>query len=71
MSTPSMVTIADVALRLNVAHSTIRAYLARGQMPAATGYLGRTPWWAPEDIDPWLDVRVGPRFAPNPPERTP
>jgi predicted DNA-binding transcriptional regulator AlpA len=60
--TPSMLTIADVALRLGVGHSTVRAYLARQQMPAATGRIGRTPWWAPEAIEPWLAERTGPRF---------
>ena len=50
-------TVADVAARAGVAQSTIRAYVARGQMPAPTGRLGRTPWWAPEVIEPWIKDR--------------
>jgi predicted DNA-binding transcriptional regulator AlpA len=63
MSTPSMVTIADVAHRLGVTTSTVRAYMAREQMPAATGRIGRTPYWAPDDIEPWLTERVGARYT--------
>lgn len=43
-------TVADVAGHLGVAPATVRAYLARGQMPAPDGRLGRTPWWAPDTI---------------------
>ena len=55
--TRQQLTVADVAYLLNVKESTVRAYLARGQMPPATGRLGRTPWWAPRDIEPWLQAR--------------
>jgi len=46
-------TVADVAAHLNVAPSTVRAYAARGQMPAPDGRLGRTPWWWPDTIKTW------------------
>lgn len=46
-------TVADVAAHLEVAESTVRAYLARGQMPAPDGRLGRTPWWRPATIRGW------------------
>lgn len=59
----SFVTIADVAARLGVTTSTVRAYLAREQMPAASGRIGRTPYWEPEAIEPWLAQRVGARFT--------
>lgn len=47
-------TTADVAAALGVAASTVRAYSAREQMPAPTGHLGRTPYWSPEAIQPWI-----------------
>lgn len=50
-------TTEDVAAALNVAPATIRAYNARGQMPAPTGRIGRTPYWHPDDIEPWLSER--------------
>ena len=50
-------TVADVAARLGVRESTVRAYMARGQMPAPSGRLGRTPYWRPQDIEPWLSSR--------------
>lgn len=63
MSHPSFLAIADVAHRLGVSHSTVRAYLSRDQMPAPTGRIGRSPWWSAEAIEPWLAERVGPRFT--------
>ena len=48
-------TTADVAAALGVAASTVRAYNARGQMPEPTGHVGRTPYWVPEDIEPWIE----------------
>lgn len=47
-------TVPEVAHRLGLSTSTVRAYLARGQMPAATGHLGRTPWWSSDDIEAWM-----------------
>lgn len=43
-------TVAQVAAHWGVAESTVRAYLTRGQMPAADGRLGRTPWWWADTI---------------------
>lgn len=53
----SFLTIADVAQAAGVSHSTLRSYLAREQMPAPTGRLGRTPYWDAATIQPWLDAR--------------
>lgn len=50
-------TTEDVAAALGIAPSTVRAYGTRGQMPAPTGRLGRTPYWNPEDIEPWIEAR--------------
>lgn len=57
MTAPSFLTIADVAQLAGVSHSTLRAYLAREQMPPVSGHIGRTPYWLPEAIQPWLDAR--------------
>jgi excisionase family DNA binding protein len=50
-------TTADVASVLGVKESTVRAYAARGQIPAPSGRVGRTPYWAPDDIEPWIATR--------------
>ena len=55
----AILTIADVAARIEVQQSTVRAYVTRGQMPAPTGRLGRTPWWSAQEIEPWLQSRKG------------
>lgn len=54
-------TTADVAATLGVTASTVRAYAARGQMPAPTGRVGRTPYWTPEVIEPWIEQQKGKR----------
>jgi hypothetical protein len=46
-------TTSDVARFLDVAPSTIRAYAARGQMPAADRRIGREPVWRPATIRKW------------------
>jgi len=51
-------TTADVAKALQISESTVRAYNARGQMPAPSGRLGRTPYWTPEDVEPWIRSRI-------------
>jgi predicted DNA-binding transcriptional regulator AlpA len=56
---PSFLTIADVAHLAGISHSTLRAYMTREQVPAPTGHIGRTPYWAPDTIQPWLDARAG------------
>jgi predicted DNA-binding transcriptional regulator AlpA len=47
-------TTEDVAAALGVAASTVRSYNARRQMPEPSGHVGRTPYWTPEDIEPWI-----------------
>lgn len=57
MNTPAdgLYTIGDIASALGVQPSTVRAYMARQQIPRATGALGRTPYWRPADIEPWIE----------------
>ena len=50
-------TTRDVATFLNVAPSTIRAYVARGQMPSADRRIGREPVWHPATIRKWHSQR--------------
>jgi DNA-binding transcriptional MerR regulator len=50
-------TTGDVASYLNVTPSTIRAYVARGQMPDADRRIGREPVWRPETIRKWQRQR--------------
>jgi hypothetical protein len=50
-------TTRDVATFLNVTPSTIRAYVARGQMPEADRRIGREPVWRPATIRKWHDQR--------------
>jgi predicted DNA-binding transcriptional regulator AlpA len=53
-------TTRDVAAFLNVAPSTIRAYVARGQMPGADRRIGREPVWRPATIREWHSQRPRP-----------
>lgn len=46
-----------VAALLGVAEATVRAYLARDQMPAPIVRLGRTPVWSREQIEAWQATR--------------
>lgn len=48
-------TIPDIATALDVRPNTVSSYRSRGQMPTPTGYVGRTPWWSPADIEPWIE----------------
>jgi hypothetical protein len=50
-------TTRDVATFLDVAPSTIRAYVARGQMPEADRRIGREPVWRPATIRRWHSQR--------------
>jgi hypothetical protein len=50
-------TTRDVAIFLDIAPSTIRAYVARGQMPEADRRIGREPVWRPETIRRWHSQR--------------
>lgn len=52
--------MADVAAHLGIKSSTVTAYLARGQMPAADGYVGRSPWWWSTTIKAWRTVYPAP-----------
>ena len=45
--------VTDVAAHLGVKPKTVTAYLAREQMPAPDGRLGRTPWWWESTIRSW------------------
>lgn len=45
--------VTDVAAYLGVKPRTVTAYLARNQMPAPDGRLGRTPWWWETTIRSW------------------
>lgn len=48
-------TIPDIAAALDVRPNTVSSYHSRKQMPTPSGYVGRTPWWSPADIGPWID----------------
>jgi predicted DNA-binding transcriptional regulator AlpA len=50
-------TMPDIAEELGLARSTVEAYRSREQMPAPTGTVGATPYWRPEDIEPWMRSR--------------
>lgn len=50
-------TMQDIAAELGLAPSTVWAYRTRGQMPAPTGMVGRTPYWDAADIEPWIATR--------------
>ena len=52
--------VEDVADRLAVQPSTIRAYLARQQMPQPDGRIGNTPWWWPQTIEQYIQTRSKP-----------
>jgi hypothetical protein len=47
----------DVATYLDVTPSTVRAYLAREQMPQADRRIGRTLLWRPATITTWHSAR--------------
>lgn len=51
--------VSQVADTLGVQPRTVSGYLARKQMPAPDGYLGRSPWWTPATIDTWAASRAG------------
>lgn len=45
--------VTDIAERFEIAKSTVRAYHARGEMPAADGYDKTGPWWWESTIAGW------------------
>jgi len=51
----------DVAVYLDISTSTIRAYVARHQMPQPDRYIGRTRLWRPATIQTWHSGRPRPR----------
>lgn len=53
MSAREQWTVPQVADHLGVSQSTVRAYLAREQMPAPDGRVGRTAWWWADTIREW------------------
>ena len=58
-----------VAALLGVAEATVRAYLARGQMPDPLVRIGRTPVWSIDQIEAWQTTRARarpPSFTPRP-----
>ena len=57
-------TTADAAEFLGVTSSTIRAYLARGQMLVPDRQIGRMRLWRPSTIEDWNRQR--PRKAESP-----
>jgi predicted DNA-binding transcriptional regulator AlpA len=50
-------TTEDVATFLGVSTSTIRAYVARSQMPEPDRRMGRTQLWRPKTIRHWNQQR--------------
>lgn len=56
--TMNVYTVADIAELLGIEPATIRSYASRGQMPAPSGKVGRTPYWDKDDIEPWIAERV-------------
>ena len=51
---PRQWTMPDIADRLGVDPATVRSWLHRKTLPEPTGRVQRSPWWAPDDIEPWL-----------------
>lgn len=47
----------DVATFLGVSTSTVRAYIARDQMPKPDRYFGKTSVWQPTTIREWHGQR--------------
>ncbi|PPK90836.1 helix-turn-helix protein [Kineococcus xinjiangensis] len=47
----------DVAGYLGISTSTVRAYLARRQMPEPTRKIGRMALWRPDDVRDWAGQR--------------
>jgi len=58
MSSDERLTVPQVAALLGVTTSTWRAYVARGQAPAADGrHSVRVPWWWRSTIEEWRAKR--------------
>lgn len=50
-------TIPDIAERLGLSVSAVRAHRQRGTLPAPDGLLGRTPFWWATTIAAWMASR--------------
>ena len=55
---PILYGVEDVAAAAGIAGGTVRSYLAREQMPAPSGSVGRSPYWWPGDIAEWVARRA-------------
>lgn len=51
--------IEDFAEALDVKLPTLRAYMARGQVPPPDGRLGDTPWWYRSTVEAHANTRPG------------
>lgn len=51
--------IEDFAEALAVKLPTLRAYMARGQVPPPDGRLGDTPWWYRRTVDAHVATKPG------------
>jgi predicted DNA-binding transcriptional regulator AlpA len=65
----NLITVDGVAALLGVGESTVRAYLARRQMPEPLLRLGRVPVWPRSQIEAWhaTRTRARPPAAPSRP----
>ena len=55
--TVELLDIPAVAARRGCATSTIRSYLARGQMPPPDVRLSGVPGWYPATIEAWMSAQ--------------
>lgn len=55
----TMLTQAEAAQLAGVSVSSWSSYVSRGQAPAATRHVGRTPLWRRDVVETWRDNRPG------------
>lgn len=60
----NLVGVDGVAAIIGVAEPTVRAYLARRQMPEPLARIGRTPVWSRGQIEAWQATRTRARRVP-------
>jgi hypothetical protein len=53
----AQLTAGDIATRLGLSLSAVRAHRQRGTMPAPDGTLGNSPWWWETTIAAWAASR--------------
>ncbi len=58
-ASPVQWSVGEVAEHLGVQASTVRAYVARREMPEPDGRVWRTPWWRDTTIIAWQQGRPG------------